>query len=54
MLNKIAREISELENMPKNEEYFEACVLIAENLYNLNYNDAYTVAEIIQNNYLNK
>ena len=51
-LDKIAKDISKLENMPNDEEYFNTCILVAEDLYNLNHDDAYTVANIIQEKYL--
>lgn len=51
-LNKIAKEISELAGMPNDESYFEACILVAKDLYELNDDEAYEVAEIIQNKYL--
>ena len=51
-LDKIAKEISDLADMPNDESYFEACELVAKNLYNLNDDDAYEVAEIIQKKYL--
>ena len=51
-LNNIAKQISELEDMPNDETYYEACVLVAESLYELDYESAYKVADIIQNKYL--
>ena len=51
-LDKIAKEISELDGMPNDESYFETCELVAKDLYDLNDDDAYEVAEIIQNKYL--
>ena len=51
-LNYIAKEISQLENMPNNETYYEACVLVAEDLYDLDYENACKVADIIQEKYL--
>ena len=51
-LQKIAKEISELENMPCNDSYYESCILVAEDLYELNYESAIKVANIIQEKYL--
>lgn len=51
-LDKIAKEISDLAGMPNDESYFEACELVAKDLYDLNDDDAYEVAEIIQEKYL--
>lgn len=52
-LDTIAKDISELENMPNDETYYEACVLVAEDLYDLDYENACEVADIIQDKYLN-
>ena len=51
-LDNIAKEISDLAGMPNDDSYFEACILVAEDLYELNHNEAYEVAEIIQDKYL--
>lgn len=51
-LQKIAKEISELEDMPYNDSYYESCVLVAEDLYELDYEYAIKVADIIQERYL--
>lgn len=51
-LDKIAKDISELEAMPQDESYFEACYLVALNVYELDDEDATRVAEIIQEKYL--
>lgn len=51
-LELIAKEISELADMPNDESYFEACTLVARDLYELNDDEAYEVAEIIQDKYL--
>ena len=51
-LNKIAKEISELESMPNDETYHESCMLVAQDLYGLDWDSSYEVAEIIQNKYL--
>lgn len=51
-LDLIAKEISTLEDMPNDETYHEACILVAEDLYDLDYDTAYEVADIIQNKYL--
>ena len=51
-LDTIAKDISKLADMPNDETYYEACVLVAENLYDLDYENACKVADIIQNKYL--
>ena len=51
-LDIIAKEISQLADMPNDETYHEACILVAESLYELDYDSAYEVAEIIQKKYL--
>lgn len=51
-LNTIAKEISELEAMPYDDTYYEACVLVAEDLYDLDNDTAMQVADIIQDKYL--
>ena len=51
-LDKIAKDISELEAMPYDDTYYEACVNVAEDLYNLDYETAIKVADIIQEKYL--
>ena len=51
-LDNIAKEISQLENMPNDETYHEACILVAQDLYDLDFNTAYEVADIIQDKYL--
>ena len=51
-LNEMAKQISELEDMPNNDSYFEACCLVAIDLYNLDYETATKVANIIQEKYL--
>lgn len=51
-LNRIAIEISELDDMPNDDSYYEACVLVAEDLYDLDYDNACKVADIIQDKYL--
>lgn len=51
-LNKIAKEISELEDMPNDERFYESCYLVAKNLYELNEKDATEVADIIQKKYI--
>ena len=52
MLDEIAKSISELEDMPNNEDFYEACLLVAENVWELNEEDAIKVADIIQEKYL--
>ena len=52
-LNKIAKEISMLENMPiEAKEYYESCVLVAQDLYELDFINAQIVADIIQEKYI--
>lgn len=51
-LDKIAKDISELEDMPYNDSYYESCILVAEDLYKLDYESAIKVADIIQEKYL--
>ena len=51
-LDSIAKNISELEDMPYDETFYEACVLVAQDLYKLDYNIATKVADIIQEKYL--
>lgn len=51
-LKKIAKEISELENMPYDDSYYKSCILVAEDLYELDYESAIKVANIIQEKYL--
>lgn len=51
-LDTIAKDISELADMPNDETYYEACILVAEDLYDLDYENACEVADIIQNKYL--
>ena len=50
--DKIAKDISELEDMPNDDTYYEACILVAENVYGLNYATACEISDIIQNEYL--
>lgn len=52
-LEKIAKEISMLENMPiEAKEYYESCILVAQDLYDLDFINAQIVADIIQNKYI--
>ena len=52
-LNKIAKEISMLENMPiEAKEYYESCILVAQDLYDLDFINAQIVADIIQKKYI--
>lgn len=51
-LDKIAKDISELEGMPYDEEYYNACIDVAEDVWELSHNDAIKVADIIQEKYL--
>lgn len=52
-LNKIAKEISMLENMPiEAREYYESCILVAQDIYNLDFINAQIVADIIQKKYI--
>ena len=51
-LNTMAKEISELDSMPNDDTYFEACILVAQDFYDLDFETAYQVAEIIQDKYL--
>ena len=51
-LDTMAKEISELGNMPDDDTYFEACILVAQDFYDLDFETAYQVAEIIQDKYL--
>ena len=52
-LNKIAKEISMLENMPiEAKEYYESCILVAQYLYDLDFINAQIVADIIQKKYI--
>lgn len=51
-VEEIAKSISQLENMPEDDRFFESCVLVAENVYELDEETAYKVAEIIQEKYL--
>lgn len=52
-LNKIAKEISMLENMPiEAREYYESCILVAQDLYDLDFINAQIVADIIQKKYI--
>ena len=51
--HKIAKDISELEDMPNEaKEFRESCILIAQDLYDLDYESACEIAEIIQENYI--
>ena len=50
--HKIAKDISELEDMPNDERFYESCILVAENVYNMSHEDAREIADIIQENYL--
>lgn len=52
MIDKIAKEISDFENMPNDDSYYEACVLVAENVYKLDEDTAIKVADRIQEVYL--
>lgn len=47
-LNQIAKSISELESMPEDDSYYEACIDVGMDLYELTYEDAIKVADIIQ------
>lgn len=50
---KIAKDISELEDMPNEaKEFRESCILVAQDLYDLDYEGACKVADIIQENYI--
>ena len=52
-LNKIAKEISQLDEMPYDaKQYHESCYLVARNVYELNEKNATKVADIIQEKYL--
>ena len=51
-LDSIAKDISELEAMPYDDTYYEACINVAEDLYDLDYETAIKVADIIQDKYL--
>lgn len=51
-LDTIAKEISELDEMPFDDTFYEVCVEVAEDLYNLDYENAIKVADIIQDKYL--
>lgn len=52
-LKQIAKDISEFEDMPNEaREFRESCILVAENVYNLDYETACKVADIIQEEYL--
>ena len=51
-LDKIAKDISQLEAMPEDDSYFKACYLVALNVYELDDKNATKVAEIIQEKYL--
>lgn len=51
-LDTIAKDISELEDMPYDDTFYEACILVAEDLYDLDYDTAIKVADIIQEKYL--
>lgn len=51
-LDTIAKEISKLEDMPYDDTFYEACVLVAQDLYNLDYYTAIKVSDIIQEKYL--
>ena len=52
-LDKIAKDISELDfsDVP-DDDYFEACCLVGEDLYGASWDEAYEIAEIIQEKYL--
>ena len=52
ILDEIAKDISELEDMPNDDKYYEACCLVAMDLYDLDYETAHKVADIIQERYL--
>ena len=47
-IKDIAITINELEDMPNDKTFEEACILVAMDLYNLNYKDATKVANEIQ------
>ena len=51
-LNEMAKVISELEAMPEDDTYYEACYLVAMDFYDLDEDTACKVADIIQEKYL--
>ena len=51
-LNEIAKSISELESMPEDDSYYKVCVDVGMDLYELTYDDAIKIADIIQEKYL--
>ena len=52
-LNKIAKEISQFDEMPYDaKEFYESCYLVAKNVYELEENKAIKVANIIQEKYI--
>lgn len=51
-LNEIAKSISELESMPEDDSYYEVCIDVGMDLYELTYDNAIKVADIIQDKQL--
>ena len=52
-LNKIAKEISQFDEMPyEPKEFYESCYLVAKNVYELGEREATKVADIIQEKYI--
>ena len=52
-LNKIAKDISQLDEMPyEAKQFYESCYLVARNVYELNEKEATKVADIIQEKYI--
>lgn len=52
-LNKIAKEISQFDEMPYDaKEFYESCYLVARNVYKLEEKEAIKVADIIREKYI--
>lgn len=51
-LTQIAKEISQLEDMPNDDSFYEVSIYVAMDLYNLDDDTATKVADIIQDKFL--
>lgn len=54
LMNKIAKEISEMEDMPNTYDcnYHRTCIMVAQDLYGASLEQAIEISDIIQKEYL--